>query len=310
MQPEPAPATAPRSTNGLLQAVGAYSIWGFFPLFFGLLAHVSAWEVVAHRIVWSAPVLLVILWLTGALGQLRDALANRVAIRAIAASAILLAINWLVYIWAVTNEHVIAASLGYYLNPLVNVLLGYTVLGERLSRRQWIAVALAGIGVAVLAAGALASLWISIALALSFGLYGLVRKTASPGPLAGLTMEVLLLLPVSALFLLWWWGAGRMVFGATQDIATPLLLIAAGPLTTIPLLLFASAARKLRYATIGLIQYIGPTIQLLLGVYYYGEQANRAQGAALALIWAALAIYSYESLRQARIAAATADAAA
>lgn len=285
--------------GGLFQALGAYCIWGFLPLFFYLLRSVSPWEVVAHRIVWSTAILLILLGVRQRLPELRAAFADRRALAMMTTTALLIAVNWLIYIWAVTNGHVIAASLGYFLNPLINVLLGFALLGERLSRVQWLSVAIAAAGVAVLAAGALNTLWISLSLALSFGGYGVIRKMAKPGPLIGLTMEVLILLLPAVALLAWWHQAGTLQFGAAP-IDINLLLIAGGPVTAVPLLLFAAAARKLRYATMGIIQYVGPTIQFLLGLFLFREPLTTAHIIAFPLIWGALLLYSVDALRQAR----------
>lgn len=289
--------------GALAQAVGAYFIWGFLPIYFKALASVPPLEVVAHRIAWSVLLLLLVLALRRRLAALIETFATPRLLGALALSAVLIAINWLIYIWAVTHDHVAAASLGYFLNPLVNVLLGRLVLHESLSHRQWMAVALAGLGVLVLATGALSTLWISLSLALSFGCYGLIRKMAPVGPMVGLAAETILLLPAALGFLLLWVGPAGGAFGH-QSVKIDALLIAGGAVTAIPLLLFASAARRMKYATIGLIQYIGPSIQFALAVLVYGEPLTRTHIIAFALIWLALIVYSLDALRQARAGSA------
>lgn len=298
-QARPSAEAAALRRRGVMEAVAAYSFWGGLPLFYWWLRHVPPHEIVAHRILWSVALILLLLLVRGTLGELANALRQFRLVRPLIVSALLIGVNWLVYIWAVGNGHVIAASLGYFLNPLVNVLLGRLVLNERLSRLQWVAVGIAAAGVAILAIGALTTLWISLTLALSFGTYGLIRKMAPTGPLIGLGIETLILLPPSLAYLLWLGLHGKGAFGMS-DWHIDLLLMAGGPVTTIPLLLFAAAARKLNYATIGIIQYIGPTSSLLIAVFLLGEQPTQAQMIAFPLIWSALAIYSFALWRQAR----------
>jgi chloramphenicol-sensitive protein RarD len=289
--------------RGLIAAVGAYGIWGLLPLYFRALGPVPPMEVVSHRILWSVVLLLVILYFRRGYGALRQVLTSHRLLLPLVASAALIAANWLIYIWAVQHGHVIGSSLGYFLIPMLNVLLGFAVLGERLTRLQWIAVALAGAGVAVLAAGALSTLWISLSLALTFGFYGLIRKLIPTGPMVGLAAETLLLAPFAAAGIALWAARGTLAFGHVP-LTTDLLLIAGGAITTVPLLLFAYGAQRLRMATLGLLQYIGPTIQLLLGLFLFGEPLTHAHMIAFPLIWAALALYSWSALRASRAAAA------
>ncbi len=296
-------ASAPTSSkSGLIQAVITYAIWGFMPLFFKQLQHVSALEVVSHRIVWSVGMLLVVLWAVGRMGEYRAALANPRTRAMLFLSSFLIAANWLIYIWAIYQDQILAASLGYYLNPLLNVVLGSVFLGEKLRPVQWLCVALAAIGVSVLAVETLATIWISFALALSFGLYGLVRKVAPVGSIPGLTVETTLLFPLAAGFAAWAW-----VYDASPgfgfDTRTDMLLIAGGAITAVPLLLFAAAAKKLTLATLGFVQYIGPTIQFLLGVFVYHEALTWAHLVCFGLIWTSLIIYSANGwIRSRRIA--------
>jgi len=269
------------------------------PLFFKALTSVAPIEVVAHRIVWGALLLVMVLAIRGRLGELATVLRTRKSMATLTATASLIAINWLIYIWAVFNDHVVAAALGYYLNPLLNVVLGYVVLKERLSRTQVFAVALAAVGVAVLAAGALSTLWVSLALAGSFGTYGLIKKMTPVGPMVGMATETLILSPVALGFLVWLAFVGGGAFGMqSRDI--DLLLIAGGAVTAIPLVLFASAAKKMKFATLGVIQYLAPTTQFLLGVFLYREALTTAHLIAFPLIWMGLILYSWDAWKASR----------
>jgi chloramphenicol-sensitive protein RarD len=289
----------PVARTALAQAVGAYFIWGFLPVYFNMLKAVPPLEVVAHRIVWSVLLLLAMLYFRTRLAALWEALTTRAMLVPMIATALLIAANWLIYIWAVTSGHVAAASLGYFLNPLLNVLLGFLFLKERLTRWQWVAVALAGAGVAILATGALDALWISLSLALTFGVYGLIRKMAPVGPMVGLASETIILLPLALVALTVWTVRGTGHFG-TLGAGTDALLLLAGVVTAVPLLLFASAARQMPYATIGLIQYIGPTIQFLLAIFLYHEPLTTTHLVTFPLIWAGLLLYSWDMWRRAR----------
>jgi chloramphenicol-sensitive protein RarD len=282
--------------KGVLYGLSAYLLWGFLPVYFKLLGDVLPTEVVAQRVLWSVLLLAGLIAAARRWPQLRAAFANPQALKILAASALLIGVNWLVYIWAIGADHVLETSLGYFLNPLVNVVMGVVLLKERLTRAQGVAVALATLGVAVLAAGAASGLWISLALALSFATYGLLRKIAPVDSLEGLTIETLMLAPVAALYLLWLGPA--VAFGTATDLS--LLLALGGVVTATPLLLFAAAARRLRYSTLGLLQYIAPTIQFLLAVLVYGEALTAAHLFCFAAIWAGLAIYAADGLRRAR----------
>lgn len=269
-------------------------MWGFLPLYFMLLKGVDPVEIVAQRVLWSLALLLPVAMLIGRWPQLRAAVADRRLLLQLSASSALIAANWLVYVWAVFNGHVLAASLGYFLNPLINVALGTIVLKERLTRGQAAAVALAAIGVAILALRAGDGLWISLALALSFGLYGLVRKMAAVESLEGLTIETAILAPLALAYLLWLSATGDVAFG--NDLRISLLLVLAGAVTATPLLLFAAAARRMRYSTLGLLQYLAPSIQFALAITIFGEALTMAQLACFMLIWAACAVYAASSL--------------
>ena len=292
-------APAARHQHGLPYALGAYAIWGFVPLFFKLLSDVPPVEVLAQRIVWSLPLCFVIMAFRHQIGEYLAALKDWRVLRLLLASSILIALNWLVYIHAVFTDHVLAASLGYYLNPLVNVMLGMIFLGERLSRLQGVAVAIAGIGVAILLAGALDTLWISLTLAFSFGTYGLIRKIVPVGSLPGLAIETTLLLPVSLAAAAYyiWLGDGRG-FGSGTGVSW--LLAAAGVVTAVPLLLFATAARRMSYAALGFVQYLAPSIAFLLGLFVFGEPLKPAQLFCFLLIWTSIAVFSFDMWRKMR----------
>jgi chloramphenicol-sensitive protein RarD len=280
--------------RGLAYALAAYVLWGIFPVYFKALQQVGPLQILGHRIVWSLAVcaiLLVLLRRLQWLGRLRRQ--PRVLLWFTATSA-LVAVNWLVYIWAVNSGRVIDASLGYFITPLVNVLIAAVVLRERLRPLQWLAVAIAASGVLWLTWQAAAVPWIGLALAITWGIYGVLRKTAALGPIEGLTLETLLLAPLAAGFLLWLSATGQSAF-AEGETTTRLLLLAAGPVTAAPLLLFAAAARRIPFSTLGLAQYVSPSLQLLIGVWLYHEPfAERATG--YVLIWIALAVFSIEGL--------------
>ena len=284
--------------TGLIHGFGAYVLWGLLPLYFKLFPHVSSVETVAHRIVWSVAFLAIVMTATGLFPSfLRDLRRPRI-VGALSLSALFIAINWLVYIWAVNNDHVLAGSLGYFLNPLVNILLGMVFLHERLRRTQVVAVAIAAAGVAVLAAGELQTLWISVTLAMSFALYGLVRKLTPVPATVGLAVETLVLL-LPALAALGWFAAhGTLAFG--RDGLQSALLIGTGAVTSVPLILFAGAARRLPLITLGLIQYVGPTLQFLAGYFLLGEPLTTARLISFGLIWVALALFVGDGLRAAR----------
>ena len=280
--------------RGIAYAALSYVLWGLFPLYFKQVAGVPPLEIVLHRSVWSLVFLLALLTVLRRFAWLRDAFAKPRRLASFALSALLLSGNWLMYVWAVNNGRVIDASLGYFINPLIYVVLGYFVLHERPRRVQWLAVALAALGVLWLTVQARQLPWIALVLAGSFGLYGLMRKTASLGALEGLALETLLLAPLAVPLLTLWTWQGHSAL-AQGDAGTVAWLLLAGPLTAVPLLLFAAGARRITLATLGVLQYIGPTLQFALGVWLYHEPFDRARFAGFALIWLALLVYSAES---------------
>ena len=286
---------------GILFGLGAYLWWGAIPIFFKALAAVGPTAVVAHRILWSLGLLAVLLTLWKRWRSFGAALRQPRIVGMLAVTALLISCNWLAYVWAIVHDHVLAASLGYYLNPLVNVLLGVLLLKERLSRLQWGAVTLAGAGVAVLAVGAASALWISLTLACSFSLYGLLRKITPVDSIEGLTVETLLLAPLALAWLIWLDGQGDAVFGI--DPATDMLIIASGVVTATPLLLFNAAAKRLSYSVLGFLQYVSPSIQLLLAVLLYDEPVTPAHMLCFALIWSALVLFAADGYRNSRVAA-------
>jgi len=285
--------------RGVAAAITAFGLWGIFPLYLHALSGVPALQVIAHRIVWSC--LLLLGWLTwrGELARVVVALRTPAVLARLALTALLISANWLVYVWSVAHGHIVDASLGYYINPLVNVLLGVLVLHERLNGAQWTAVTLAALAVGYLALLAGQPPWISGILAMSFSLYGLVRKVVSVDALPGLTVETLLLAPLAAGYLLWCQAAGSGAFGRDGPGITA-LLIGSGPVTAIPLFLFAYGARALRFSTIGVLQYIAPTLQLLCGVLIFHESFAPARAAGFVLLWGALLIYAGDGLWRAR----------
>lgn len=281
--------------RGVLAALGCYLIWGLVPLYWRPLAAVDAHELIAHRLVWSFIFTAPLLWWLGGFRELLAALSTWRSAGLNLASSVLLTLNWLVYVWAVNAGHVIESSLGYFLVPLVNVALGRLVLQERLRTAQWLAIALAtiGVGLQLVQLGRLP--WIALSLAGTFGCYGLLRKRSPLGPLAGLTLETMLLFPLAAVFLLWRAQAGTGALGHAPAL-TQGLILCAGVVTSIPLLLFAYGARRLRLTTLGLLQYVAPTVQFTLGLWVYREAFDRARAQSFAFIWAGLALYTADAL--------------
>lgn len=292
--PEAAPVPMTASLRqGVISAALAYALWGLFPLYFKHLAGVPSLEVVAHRIVWCLLLMVGVLTAMRRWAWLGPVLRSPKVLATFTASALLLSANWLTYVWAVQHDHVLDASLGYFINPLVNVALGYCFLHERPRPAQWAAVGLAAAGVLWLTLQTGRLPWVALILAGSFGVYGLLRKIAVLGALEGLVLECLVVAPAAIIGLAWWGhqGQGALSSGDTGLIG---LLLLAGPLTAAPLLLFAAGARRIPMATLGLLQYISPSIQFMLGVWLYHEPFSAARVLGFGLIWAALAVYSAE----------------
>lgn len=282
-------------SKGVLSAALAYICWGLFPLYFRQVAGVSSLEVVLHRTVWSMVFVVGLLAVLRRWAWLSTTLRSPKVLGSFVLSALLLSCNWLVYVWAVQNHHVMDASLGYFINPLVNVLLGYLVLHERPRPVQWLALSLAALGVLWLTWTAGHLPWIALALAGSFGLYGLLRKTATLGALEGLALETMVMAPVAALWLGWLSWQGASTAGAAST-STMTWLLLAGPLTAIPLLLFATGARRIPLATLGVLQYLSPSLQFCLGLWVFHEPLQPSRLIGFAFIWAALLLYSAEGL--------------
>lgn len=283
-------------SRGYLFALTAYGLWGLLPLYWKLVESISAGETTAARVVLTA---LVVVPLVGWADprRLPRLLLDRQALRLHALTAALLAANWLTYVWAINHDRVVETSLGYFINPLVNVVLGVVVLGERLPRQQWVAVTLAALGVAILTVEAGTVPWIALVLAVSFGIYGLKRKTSRLASLDGLTVEMAWLLIPALAFLLWTAVAGGATIG--NDAAPTVALLAAGLATAVPLLTFAAAARRIPLSSLGLMQYLAPTLQLGIGVLVFGEEVTSLKVLGFVVVWVALAVFALDTTRNA-----------
>jgi len=282
------------ATKGVLAMVGACVIWGFSALYYKLLADIPPLEVLAHRTLWSVFVFIGVLALQSRLGELRRALSGGRSFLLIGAAALMISTNWFFFIFSIQTGHLMQSSLGYYIFPLVAVALGALVLKERLSRSKKIAVLLAAIAVVQLTLGLGVAPWISLILALTFGLYGLIKRYVAAGPVVSVTAEVFLLMPIALAYLVWL-GRAEGVFGA--DLIQSGLLILSGPLTAAPLILFSYASKRAALSTIGLVQYLNPTLQFTIAVVIFGEVLTLWHAIAFALIWAGLAIYSVGAMR-------------
>mgnify|MGYP005749504709 CR=1 FL=1 len=287
-------STTNEQTTGILFAAFSYILWGFLPLYWKVLQHVPAWELLAHRIVWSLIFMLVILLAMKKIQvlptELRTLFSNKKRVLGITLASICITLNWGLYIWAVNTNNIVEASLGYYINPLVSILLGIIVLKEKLSIWQTISICIAGLGVLILTVNFGSFPWIAITLAVSFGFYGLLKKMVQLGAVMGLTIETLLLAPCALLFLSIIQSGENAAFG--MDVMTTVLLIGAGVATAVPLLLFASGAKRIPLSMVGLLQYLAPTISLILGVFLYNEPFTKIHLIAFMCIWAALTIYT------------------
>ena len=287
--------------SGILSAALAFLCWGLFPIYFHALGDVPPVQILAHRVLWSLAFLLLVLALRRQWKWLSLVRQPRI-FWSFAASALLLSANWLVYIWAVKNGHVIEASLGYFINPLVNIMFGYLLLKERMRPAQWGAIAIAALGVGWLTWQSGSVPWIALVLAATFGAYGLLRKTAALGALEGLSFETMVLFPFAAAYVGWLSVTGDNAFVNAPLDTTRILLILAGPITAIPLLLFATGARKIPLSILGLLQYLSPTLQFLLGVWLFHEAFSSERLVGFLMIWAALALFAGEGLLRSRAA--------
>jgi chloramphenicol-sensitive protein RarD len=288
--------------TGILYAALAFFCWGLFPLYFHAIGPVPPMEILAHRMLWSLVFLAAVLTARSQWRWLPDVLKKPKVVASFVASALLLTANWFFYIWAVKNGHVIDASLGYFINPLINVLFGLLFLKERLRRGQWIAVAIAALGVAWLTWQAGKPPYIALVLGLTFGAYGLLRKTAALAALEGLSFETIILFPLAVAYVGWLTLHGENTF-VSVPADTRWLLAAAGPITAIPLLLFAAGARRIPMSVLGMLQYLSPTMQMLLGLWFFGEAFSPERLAGFIVIWSALAVYMLEGWWSSRKAA-------
>lgn len=293
------------STNkqGALLAVTAFILWGLAPIYFKLLQHVPSVEILMFRVVWSTLLLIAIIAATKHWRSMLKIVKSKRSVAILVGSSTLLAFNWWLFIWAVNNDHILDASLGYYINPLLNVALGMVFLGERLSKLQYVAVGLAVSGVIIQLITFGSFPVIAFSLACSFAIYGLIRKTVSIDSVPGLTFESLLLL-IPAVIYWWLFAASPESNLLNNSLSTNLLIISAGIVTTAPLLCFVAASKRLAYSTLGFFQYIGPSIMFLIGTFYYQEQMGQDRWLTFSFIWSALAIFSYASYRKAQKAKA------
>jgi len=296
LAPAVAVSTSTDGRNGVIAALAAYTLWGFLPLLFHAIGAAGSVMIVAERIVWSLLLLTAILAFRGGFGDVRALLGDRRRALLTLLSALLLAGNWLLYVWAVESGQVLEASFGYFINPMVNVAMGMVLFGERQNRLQTVAIGIAVTAIAIQAVGLGHVPFIALGLALSFGFYGYFRKTAHLGPASGLFAETAILAPVALIYVIFnfaTWGPG-----IHSDPYSLSLMILTGPATTIPLLLFSVAVRRLRLTTIGMFQYIAPSIQFLLAITLFGEQLNGLRLVSFVLIWVSLLVFSWDSFRR------------
>jgi chloramphenicol-sensitive protein RarD len=287
------------ANKGMVAASAAFAVWGVFPLYFHALHGVPALQVISHRITWSCVFVLAWMGLSGELGSIRAALTNRGVVLRLAATATLITLNWTTYVWGVAQGRVVETSLGYFIGPLVNVLLGTVLLSEKLTPAQWTAVALAILGVGYLTVMAGGLPWIALTLAFSFASYGLLHKVVKVDALPGLATETLLLAPFAVGYLIWSESTGVGALGPSSSLLD-ILLIVSGPLTAMTLFLFAYGTRRLPYSTVGVLQYIAPSLQFVCGVFVLHEPFDHARAIGFAVIWAALIIYAGEGVRLSR----------
>jgi chloramphenicol-sensitive protein RarD len=294
-----APSSGQGEGRGIWYGLSAYALWGVFPIYFKMIGFISADQIIAHRIIWSFLLLALVRLMPVGTGQRQPVTVTRNAVGLYTAAALLIALNWFVYVWAVTHNFIVETSLGYFITPLVNVLLGVVILGERLRPLQWAAIVLAGAGVAYLTFVYGDVPWIAITLALTFGTYGLVKKKAPLGSVAGLTLETgLLFLPALA-FIAVTEVRGDEAF-VHLDPARQLLVALSGPITTLPLVLFAAAVQRVPLSTIGILQFIGPTIQFVIGVAVYHEPFSHQQLIGFVFVWAAVVVFCSDGIAATR----------
>jgi chloramphenicol-sensitive protein RarD len=296
MPPQPAADTRSGMGVGLLAGIGAYALWGLFPLFWPLLEPATPLEILADRFAWSFVFLALFITLTRSWGRLRATMADRRAMWLLLVATVLIATNWGVYIWAVNSGHVVESALGYFINPLVFVLMGTFVLGEKLRRLQWVAVVIAAVAVLVLTLGVGGVPWIALILAFSWSGYGLVKKVVGRDPIATLTIETAYATPLAVGYLVWLQMTGALVFGHSSAGNTALLALT-GVVTAVPLVLFGVAANRVPLSTIGVLQYLTPSIQFIIGVTIAGEHMPPSRWIGFAIVWLALVVFIYDGLR-------------
>lgn len=278
----------------MLFAVAAYTMWGFAPLYFKAIDAIPAGEILMHRIIWSALVLVILIVGLRQMGKVKQAISSFKVLRILMLAGVLLAINWLLFIWAVNNNYLLEASLGYYINPLINVFLGRLFLGETLRPLQKVAVGIAAVGVLVLLVNYGSLPWIALSLACSFAFYGLLRKQVAVDSIPGLFIETLMMLPIALVYFFWFAETSLK----PSEIGTTVLVLTVclGIITTAPLLCFTAAARRIKYSTLGFFQYIGPTIMFVLAAWLYNEPLSQARLLTFAFVWSALALFTFDSI--------------
>jgi len=292
--------------KGILYAIGAYFIWGLFPVYWKWLHNVPALQLLSHRIFWSFLIMIIIIMIMRQVKALRAVAFTQHTLRVYAIAALLIGVNWLIYVWAITNDYIVEASLGYFINPLLSVLIGVIVLHERLRRWQWFSIGLAALGVIYITLTHGGLPWIALSLAFTFAVYGLVKKTAPLSSVFGLTLETGILFIPAALYILFVENTGQGAF-FHQGTITDVLLIGAGLVTTIPLILFSSAAQQIPLSQVGILQYISPTLQFLLGVFVYHETFTQNHFIGFCFVWIALVIFAAEGVATYRTKIALAE---
>ena len=298
------PEEQTNAKKGVLLAIGAYTMWGIAPIYFKTITFVPALEILSHRVIWSFFFLAIIIHFSHQWRNVVSIFQSKSKMLYLIATALLIGANWLIFIWAINANHMLDASLGYYINPLINVVFGMLFLGERLRKLQWFAVALAAIGVAIQIVVFGSVPVVAFALAISFAFYGLLRKKVSVNGQTGLFIETLVLIPAALIYLAWFAGSATSSM-ANNELNLNVLLISAGIVTTLPLLCFTGAATKLKLSTLGFFQYIGPSLMFLLAVLIYGEAFSTDKAITFTFIWGALVVFSYDGLTQGRKRSAT-----
>ncbi|OZT77630.1 EamA family transporter RarD [Salinicoccus roseus] len=289
------------NSKGIIFALGAYLIWGFLPIYWKQVEHISSYELIAHRVLWAFVFMIVFILVTNRMHlfykDLKFIFRDKKKVIALFAASTVITTNWLLYIIAVNNGHILDASLGYYINPLISILIGFVILGERFSKSQWTAIIIVFLGVTYLAVGLGSAPWISLTLALSFSIYGLIKKVINMDAVFALAVETFVLAPFALIYILFLEGSGGGNFGINAD---SLVMMGTGVITAVPLLLFSLGAQRIRLSLIGILQYFAPTIMLLLGVFMYDESFTDIHTVAYILIWSGLAIYTFSRIQEMR----------